>query len=59
MPSPKDSEYRDVQISYQASLDGNIFTRDSRKVLYILKELTLVTDTNKWIKCLKCSRKAM
>ena len=39
--SPKDSENRDVKIIYQASLVVNIFTRDSRKVLYILKELTL------------------
>ena len=36
-----------------------MFTRDSRKVLYILKEMTLVTDAETWIKGLKCSRKEM
>ena len=35
--SPKDSENRDVQINYQEILVGNMFTRDSRKVLDILK----------------------
>ena len=39
--SPKDSENRDVQIIYQASLVGNMFTRDLREVIDILKELTL------------------
>ena len=57
--SPKDSENRDVQIIYQASLAGNVFTRDSRKLLDILKELTLGTDTEKWIKGINCGRKAM
>ena len=33
---PEDSENRDVQIIYQPSLVGNMFTRDSRKVLDIL-----------------------
>ena len=42
--SPEDSENRDVQIIYQASLVGNMFNRDSRKVLDILKELTLGAD---------------
>ena len=32
--------------------------RDSRKVLNILKELTLGTDTETRIKGLKCSRKS-
>ena len=41
MSIPEDSENRGVQIIYQASLFGNIFTRDSIKVLGILKELTL------------------
>ena len=56
---PKDSENRDVQIIYKASLVGKMFTRDSRKVLDILKELTLGTDAETWIKGLKCGRKAM
>ena len=57
--STKDSENRNVQIIYQESLVGNMFTRYSRKVLDILKELTLVTDAEKWIKGLKCNRKVM
>ena len=57
--SLRDSENRDVQIIYQASLIGNMFTRDSKKVLDILKELTLRTDTENFIKSLKCGRKAM
>ena len=58
-PSPEDSENRDVQIIYQASLVGNMFTRDSSKVLNIPKELTLVTDTGTCIKGLKSFRKSM
>ena len=59
MLSPKDSENRDVQIIYQASLVWNMFTRDSKKVLDILKEMTLGTDAETWIKGLKCGRKSM
>ena len=51
--SPEDSEKRDAQIIYQASLVGNMFTRDSRKILDIIKELTLGTDAKTWIKGLK------
>ena len=58
-PSPKDSENRDVQTFYQTSLVRNVFTRDSRKALDILKELTLGTDAETWIKCIKCGRKAI
>ena len=36
-----------------------MFTRDSKKVQDILKELTLGTDAEKWIKGLKCGKKAM
>ena len=43
--STKNSEHRYMQIMYQASLDGKMFTRESRKVLDILKETTLGTDT--------------
>ena len=57
--SPEDSENRDVQIIYQASLVGNMFTRDPNKVLDILKGPTLGTDADTWIKSLKCGRKAM
>ena len=48
-----------MQIIYQASLVWNIFTRDSRKVLDILKELTLGTDAETWIEGLKQNRKAI
>ena len=59
MLSPEHSENRDEQIFCQASLVGNMFTIDSRKVLGILKELALVTDSKTWIKGLKCVRKAI
>ena len=36
-----------------------MFTRDSWKVLDILKEATCGTDAETWIKCLKYGRKAM
>ena len=36
-----------------------MFTRDSRKVLDIIKELTLETDAETWIRGLKCGIKAM
>ena len=57
--SPEDIENRDVQIIYQTSLVRNMFTRDSSKVIDILKELTLGTDAETWIKGLKCVRKSM
>ena len=46
-------------VIYQASLVGDIFTRDSSKVIDILKELTIGTDAETWIKGLKCGRKAI
>ena len=55
--SSKDSENRDVKIIYQASLVGNMFTRNSKKVLDILKELTLGTDAETCIKGFKGVRK--
>ena len=58
-PSPEDIENRDVQIIYQASLVGKFFTRDSTKVLDIIKELTLGTDADTWIKGIKYGRNAM
>ena len=57
--SPEDIENRDVQIIYQATLSGNMFSRDSRKVIDILKEVTIGTDPETWIKGLKCDKKAM
>ena len=58
-PSPEDSENRDVQIIYQASIVGKFFTRYSRKVIDITKELNLGTETETCIKGLKCVRKEM
>ena len=58
-PSPEYSKNRDVQIIHQASLVRNMFTRDSGKVLDILKELTLGTNDETLIKGIKCDRKAM
>ena len=59
MLGPKDSKNRDVKIIYQASLVRNMLTRDLRKVLGLIKELTLGTDDETWIKGLKCGRKEM
>ena len=56
-PIPKDSENRDVQIIYQASLVKNMFARDSRKVIDIIKKLTLGNDAETWIKGLTHSTK--
>ena len=58
-PIPKDSENRDVQIIYRASLLRNMFSRDSRKVLGFLKELNLGTDVETCIKGLNGVRKEM
>ena len=56
---PDDNKNRYVQIIHKVSIYENIFTRDSRKVLDIIKELTLGNDAETWIKGLKCGRKAM
>ena len=53
-PILDDGDNRYVKTIYQVSVVGNMFTIDSRKVLNILKEITLGTDTKKWIKGLKC-----
>ena len=57
--STEDSENRDLQIIYQAILVRNMFTRDPRKVLDIIKELTLGTDAETGIKALKCAKQEM
>ena len=59
MSSTKDSYNRDVQLIYEASVLGNMFTRDSIKVLVIIKELTLGTDAETWIKGHECRRDSM
>ena len=58
-PGPKKSKNRDAKTIYQESIVMNKFNKDSRKVLYIFKELTLGTDAETWIKGTKCVRKAM
>ena len=57
-PSPDYRKNRDVPNVHQESLVRNMFTRDSRKVLYIPKEPTLGTDTETWINGLKCDIKS-
>ena len=57
--SPDEDENRDVQIIHQARLVENVFTRDSRKALDILKELTIGTAEETCIRGLKCGRNSM
>ena len=52
-PNTEDSEKRDIQIIYQASIVGNCFTRDSRKILDIIKEMNLGNDAETWVKGIK------
>ena len=56
---PEYIENRDVQIIYQASLVGDMFNRDSRKFIDIIKKPTLGNDDDTYIKGLKCVIKAM
>ena len=58
-PSPEDSENRYVQIIYRVIIVGSMFTIESRKVIAIIKELTLVTDADTWIKYPTCVIKTM
>ena len=44
---------------YNDIIGGNIFKRDTRKVLNLLKELTIVTDAETWVKGLKYGRRDM
>ena len=57
-PRPYDRDNMDVHIIHQESLVGNMFIRESRKVIDILKELTLGTYAKTCIKVLKFVRKA-
>ena len=50
---------RDLKIIFNSNLGVNLFTRDSRKFLNILKELIRGTDDETSIKLLKCLRKSM
>ena len=58
-PSTDDGDNRDVQIIHQSILVGNMFTRDSRKVIDILNKLTLGIYLKTSIKGLKCGRNTM
>ena len=44
---------------YNAKVEGNIFSRDTQKVLKLLQELTLDTPAADWIKGIECGRAAM
>ena len=49
----------EVQIIDNVSLKGNCFTVDSDKVINILKELNIGTDSGTWIKGIKFEMKTM
>ena len=48
-----------MQILYNLSLVRNMFTKYFRKVLNILKELTIGTDSKKLIRFLNCGIKTI
>ena len=50
---------RNIQTIQNASIEGDTFTKDPRKVLNILKELTIGNDSERCIKGLKYARKEM
>ena len=47
---------REQDIIQNASLQGNIFSRDTKKVLAIIREITLDTDAGTWMKGKRCGR---
>ena len=55
-PQELDEEH---EIIYNARLSGSMFTRDSKKVLTLLKELTNGTPAETWMKGKRCGRDAM
>ena len=52
-----DMDPRDFQIIYNPSLEWNMFTRYSKRVINIFKELTIGTYAATWIKGIKGFRK--
>ena len=46
-------------IVYNASLQGAMFKRDSTRVLGVLRELTIGSQADTWMKGKRCSREAM
>ena len=53
------ADIRDQEMINNASLAGPMFIRDSKRILTILKELTIGTDAETWMKGKKCGRLAM
>ena len=51
--------YREQEIIQNDPLRGNMFYRDTKKVLENFKELTLDTDADTWIKGKHCVRESM
>ena len=51
--------YREQEIILDAPLYGNMFSCDTKKVLSILKELTVDTDAETWIKGKCCGWEKM
>ena len=50
---------REQEIILNAPLQGNMFSRDTKKVLVILKELTLDNNADTWMKRKHCGQEAM
>ena len=50
---------RKEQIIYNSPLTGFVFNLDSKTVLSIIKECTLDSDAETWIKNIRCGREAM
>ena len=51
--------YRDQEIIQSTSLQDNMFSSDTNKVLAILKKLAVDTDAETWIKGKRCGREEM
>ena len=47
---------REQALMQNASLQGNMFYRETKKFLAILKELTVDTDSETWMKAKRCGR---
>ena len=51
--------YREQEIIKNAPLKGNMFSCDTKMVVVILKELTVDTDAEIWMKIKLCVREVM
>ena len=47
---------REQALMQNASLQGNMFYHETKKFLAILKELTVDTDSETWMKAKRCGR---